>query len=97
MHHACVLSRFSRVQLFATLWTVARQAPLSVGFSRQEHWRGWPFPPTGDLPYPGIKPISPMSSALAGGFFTTEPPGLARAEINCVSRSVMSCSVQPHG
>ena len=70
MHHACVLSRFSRVQLFATLWTVARQAPLSVGFSRQEHWRELPFPPPRDLPNPGMEPLSLMSPALAGRFFT---------------------------
>ena len=44
-------------------------------FSRQEYWSGWPFPPPGDLSYPGIKPASPMSPALAGGFFTTAPPG----------------------
>ena len=50
-----------------TPWTVARQAPLSVGFSRQEYWRGLPFPLPGDLPEPGIKSVSP---ALAGGFFT---------------------------
>ena len=65
------LSSFSRVQCFVTLWTVARQAPLSMGFSRQEYWSGLPFPPPGDLPEPGIKPASPKSPALAGGFFTT--------------------------
>ena len=54
-------------------WTVARQAPLSMGFSRQEYWSGWPFPPPGDLPDQGIKPVSPASPALAGRFFTTEP------------------------
>ena len=69
--HACVLSHFSRVQLFATLWTVAHQDPLSMGFSRQEYWSGLPCPPPGDLPDPGIKPASFMSPALAGGFFTT--------------------------
>ena len=63
----------SRVRLFATPWTVARQAPLSMGFSRQEHWSGLPFSPPGDLP--GIKPPSSASPALAGGFFTTAPPG----------------------
>ena len=57
------------------IWTAARQAPLSVGFSRQEYWSGLPFPPPGDLPDPGIEPTSPVSPALAGGFFTTEPPG----------------------
>ena len=60
---------------FATLWTVARQAPLSMGFPRQEYWSGLPFPPPGDLLHPGIKPESPASTALTGGFFTTEPPG----------------------
>ena len=60
-----------RVQLFATPWTVARQAPLSMGFSRQEYWSGLPCPPSGDLPDPGIEPASLTSSALAGGFFTT--------------------------
>ena len=61
----CVLSRSSCVRLFATLWTVAHQAPLSMGFSRQEHWRGLPCPPPGDLPDPAIKPASLMSPALA--------------------------------
>ena len=60
----------SRVWLFATPWTVAHQAPLSMGFSRHEYWSGLPFP-SGDLPDPGIKPVSPASPALAGGFFTT--------------------------
>jgi len=68
MTYYCMLSR---VQLFVTPWTVACQAPLSVGFSRQEYWSGLPFPPPGDLPNPGIEPISPVSPALAGGFFTT--------------------------
>ena len=55
---------------FAALGTVAHQAPLSMGFSRQEYWSGLPFPPPGDLPDPWVKPVSP---ALAGGFFTTLP------------------------
>ena len=54
-----------------TPWTVAHQAPLSMGFSRQEDWSGLPFPPPGDLPDPGVEPVSPT---LAGGFFSTEPP-----------------------
>ena len=62
----------SRVQLFATPWTVTHQAPPSMGFSRQEYWSGLPFPTPGDLPDPGIEPESP---ALASKFFTTEPPG----------------------
>ena len=65
----------SSVQLFATPWTVAHQAPLSLGFSRQEYWSGLPFPPPGDLPDPVIELISPVSPALAGRFFTTEPLG----------------------
>ena len=56
--------------LFPTLWTVARQAPLSMGFSRQEYWSGLPFPSPGDLSDPRIEPTSLMSPALAGGFFT---------------------------
>ena len=65
---AAWLSRLSRVRLFATLWTVASQAPLSMGFSRQEYWSGLPYPPPGDIPDPGIEPVS---HALAGRFFTT--------------------------
>ena len=64
----CVLSSFGHVQLFATSGTVAPQAPLSVGFLRQEYWSGWPCPPPGDLPDLGIRP---MSSILAVGFFTS--------------------------
>ena len=56
-----------------TLWTVACQAPLSMGFSRQEYWSGLPHPHPEDLPDPGIEPESLTSSTLAGGFFTTVP------------------------
>ena len=62
----------SGVRLFANPWTLAHQAPLSMGFFRKEYQIGLPFPSPGDLPNPGIKPTSP---ALASGFFTTEPPG----------------------
>ena len=55
----CMLSCFSHVQLFANPWTVTHQAPLSMGFSRPEHWGGLPFPPPGDLPNPGNKPDKP--------------------------------------
>ena len=68
----------SRVQLFVTPWTVAHQAPLSPGLSRQEYWSELPFPSPGDLPSSGIHPVfpeSPVCPALAGRFFTTEPPG----------------------
>ena len=69
----CMLSHFIHIQLFVTqtLWTVAHQAPLSMGFSRQKYWSGLPCPPPGDLPDSGIKPICLMSPALAGRFFTT--------------------------
>ena len=66
-----MLSCYSRVQLFATLWTVAHQAPLSLGFSRQKYWSGLPCPYPGDHCNPGIKCVSLRSPALAVGFFTT--------------------------
>ena len=69
LNPVCMLSS---VCLFATPWTVARQAPLSLGFSRQEYWSGLPFLPPGDPPNPRIGPMSP---ALGGRFFTTELPG----------------------
>ena len=70
-----VLSHFSPVWLCETLWTIAHQAPLSMGFSRQEYWSGLPCPPPGDLPNPGIEPTSLMSPALAGSSLPQEPPG----------------------
>ena len=66
-----LLSHFNRAQLFATSWTVAHQAPLSMESSRQEDCSGLPFPPPGDL----IEPTFPVSPALEGGFFTIVPPG----------------------
>ena len=65
---ACMLSRG---RLFAALWTVALQAPLPMGFPRQEYWSGLPFPPPRHLPNPGVEPMPPAAPALAGGFFTT--------------------------
>ena len=62
---ACMLSHFNCIQLFVTLWTVAFQAPLSMGLSRQEYWSGLPGPPPGDIPNPGIEPTSLMSLELA--------------------------------
>ena len=62
---------FSHVRLYAIPWTVARQTPLSMGFSRQEYWSGLSCPLPGDLPDLGIKPGSLLSPALAGRFFTT--------------------------
>ena len=60
---------------FATPWTGVRQAPPSPGFPRQEYWSWLPFLPPRDLPNPGIKPVSLICPALAGGFFTAVPPG----------------------
>ena len=77
--HSCVPSC---VQLFVTPWTAAPQAPLSMEFSREEYGSGFPFPTPGDLPNPGIEPAAPASPALAGGFFTTEPPGKPKGGVN---------------
>ena len=91
--HVCVLSSFSHVWLFATPWTIAHQAPLSLGFSRQEYWNGLPCPPPGDLPDPGMEP------ALVGRFFTTSPPGKAQWEglLLLFSGSIVSDSLRPYG
>ena len=64
------------------LWTVARQTPLSMGFSRQEYWSELPFPSPENLLYPGVEHASLMPSALAGGFFTNELPEKPRDELN---------------
>ena len=63
----------SHVQLLATPWTGAHQVPLSIGLLRQEYWSGLAFPYPGDLPDPGTEPVSPVSPAPAGRFFTTKP------------------------
>ena len=83
---ACAWS-VSHVTLFVTPYTAARQAPLSLGFPKQEYWSGLPFPPPGNLPNPGIKPTSLAPPALAGGFFTSAPP---RKPIFSVDRSQTS-------
>ena len=82
---ASLLSLFSRWVVsdsFATPGTAARQAPLSTGFPRQEHWSGLPFPPPGDVPDPGIEPASPVQ---AGRFLTTEPLGKLFASTTFIS------------
>ena len=84
---ACVLSR---VQLSATLWT-SHQTPLSMEFSRQEYWRGLPFPIPGDLPDPGVEPRSLVSPALAGRFFTTAPTGKLLARWLSGKESACQC------
>ena len=68
------MKSLSHVRLLATLWTVAYQAPLTIGFSRQEYWSGSPFPSPGDLPNPGIEPGSP---ALQADALPSEPSGKA--------------------
>ena len=71
----CVLSWSVTCKLFVTPWIIAHLAPLFMGSSGQEYWSRLPFPPPGNLPNPGIKPVSPVSSALAGTLFITEPLG----------------------
>ena len=71
----CVISCFSHFQLLATLWTALCQAPLSMGFSRQENWSGLQCSTPGNLPDPGIEPVSLTSAALAGGSLPLAPPG----------------------
>ena len=75
---ACVLSH---VRLFATPWTTAQQAPLSIGFPRQEYWSCLPLSSPGNLPNPGIKPASPE---VAGGFFNAEPRGKPLLPSQCL-------------
>ena len=65
----------SCVPRFATSWAVARRAPLSMGFPRQDYWSGLAFPSPGDFSDPGIEPGSPVLAGVLGGFFTAEPPG----------------------
>ena len=90
MTEYCVHSKFSHVQLFATLWTVALQSLLSMEFSRQEYWSGLAFPTPGDLPDPGIEPASLVSPALAGRFFTTLPLEKPMVERNGIGSFVES-------
>ena len=75
--HLCMPAQLlSRVRLFVTLWTAARQAPLSMEFFKQEHWRGLPFPPTGGgLPDSGFESSVFCAPSIASGFFTVEPSG----------------------
>ena len=73
----CMLSHFSPVPFCVTLWTTTHQAPLSMGFSRQEYWSGLPFPSPGDLPNPGTGPISLKSLALVSSTLPLGPSGKA--------------------
>ena len=90
----CVLCHVSRVQLFAILWTVTHQAPLSMGFSRQEYWSGLPCSRPGYLPDPGIEPASLV---LVGGFFTMNTTweaqllGLENKMVQCAACGKLEC------
>ena len=87
----------SCIQLLVTPWTVPCHAPLSMGFSRQEYWDSCPFPPSGDLPDPGIKPASLAPPEVAGRFFTAEPPGRpCPARPKCTTRSVLGQGSSGH-
>ena len=88
----CMLSRFSHVRLFGTLWSLAHQTPLSMGFPRQEYWSGLPFPTPGDLPDPGIELESLSSPVLAGRFFTASLDDTVQSHPD----SVISDSHAPH-
>ena len=99
--HVWVLNRFSHIGLFATLWTIARQAPLSMGFSRQEYWSGLPCPPPGDFSHPGIKPEFPVTPAVQVDSLPAEPLGKPKWYLCCCCcccsvASVVSDSVRPH-
>ena len=99
-----MLSCFSHIWLFVTLWTVSHKAPLSVGFSRQEYWSGLLCPPPGDLPNPGIKSASLMSPALVSGWFTASTTSEAwiftlvycNAATSWVTRIHFSCLENVH-
>ena len=78
---------------FVTPWTVAHQVPLSIGFPRQEYWRGLPFPSPGDLRNPETEPVS---LAMLGRFFTTEPPGKPRTVLSLDSDSPLPSSPLQH-
>ena len=81
----CMLSCFSHVQFFATLWTIAHQVLLSVGFSRQEYWSGLPCPPLRDLPDPKVKHHVSYVSSIVGRFLPLAPPSSSGTEITCKS------------
>ena len=85
LHISVKVKSLSRVRLFVTPWTVAHQAPPSMGFYRQKYWSGLPFPSPGDLPDPGIKPRSP---ALQADALWSEPPG--KSHIYLISREALN-------
>ena len=96
-HPMCMLGHFIHVQLFETPWTIACQAPLSMGLSWQEYWSGLPCPPPEDLPDSEMESMSLMSPTLAGGLFTTSATWEAQKHLVCVRHSAMSNSGDSHG
>ena len=92
--YVCMLNHFSRAQLFVTLWTIAHQAPPSMGFSRQEYWSGLPCSPPGDLPDPGIEPVA---SAWQEDSLPLSHQGSSLVTLLLFSHWVVSYSLQPHG
>ena len=98
---AGILSGFSHVRLFETLWTIATQAPLSKGFSRKEYWGGFPCPPPGNLPNSGIEPASSVCPALAGVLCPTSATWEVStgqhgpANHSCPAESGDSCHLEP--
>ena len=102
MAHNAAAAAAKSLQLCPTLWTpwtVTRQAPLSMGFFRQEYWSGLLFPPPGDHPDPGIEPASLGSPALAGGFFITSATWEVQKSacaVLCLATLVVSDSLRPH-
>ena len=94
----CVCAKSLMCLTFATPWTVAHQASLSIEFSRQEYWSGLPFPPPGYLPNPGMEPASLEFRALAGRFFTTAPSGkpLERETGQLIRMSRMDTQYKAH-
>ena len=94
---ACMLSHFSHVQLFATLWTEAHQAPLTMEFSRQEYWSGFPFPPPRDLPDLGIKPASPALQADSLPLSHLGSPTVPMPAYSVARSCLILCNCSPPG
>ena len=91
---SCVLNRFCCVCVFVTLWTLARQAPLSMGFSKQAYWSGLPCPPPADLPHPGMEPASLTSPALAGRFVSTNATWEASISFQLLNKYIRQMQTQ---
>ena len=95
--HACMLSHFSRFQLCVTPWMAAHQAPLSMGFSRQEHWSGLPCTPPGNFPLQGAEPTSPASPSLQADSLSLSPWGNPIYIYTSVCKHIRDSSLKKHG